>query len=84
MLQDNEMVTYDARNQMPYMQVCMKNKLAVGPKKQKEASNKVKEKEKAFSAFWVFKKLVLAEVMRKGASLFFFLTDLVLIYHTFV
>lgn len=45
-LQDNETVTYDARNQMPYMQVCMKNQLAVGPKKQKEASEK--EKEKAF------------------------------------
>lgn len=46
MLPDNEMVTYDVRNQMPYMQVCMENKLAVNPKKQKEASEK--EKEKAF------------------------------------
>lgn len=43
-LQDDETVTYEARNQMPYMQVCMSNKLAVGPKKQKEA----KGKEKAF------------------------------------
>lgn len=54
MLQDNEMVTYDARNQMPYMQVGIKNKLAVAPKKPKEAS----EKEKAFEVFRVFKKKV--------------------------
>lgn len=39
-LQDNEMVTYDARNQMPYMQVCMKNKLAVGKSKRRQVKRK--------------------------------------------
>lgn len=43
-LQDDEVVTYDARNQMPYMQVCVEKQVSCWSETQKEAS----EKEKAF------------------------------------